>query len=126
LEHPKEGIRRAALAALGGLGDTRSLAALRTFAEAGDPDRPEAKAATEAIKKLSGEKPQVAEVGDLRREVLELQGELKSLRDSFETLKKQGEATTKAKGELSGRENFFTRPQILVMVATSPHPSSPR
>ena len=99
LEHPKEGIRRAALAALGGLGDTRSLAALRTFAEAGDPDRPEAKAATEAIKKLSGEKPQAAEVGDLRREVLELQGELKSLRDSFETLKKQGEATAKAKGE---------------------------
>jgi aminopeptidase N len=99
LEHPKEGIRRAALTALGGLGDTRSLGALRTFAEGGDPDRPEAKAATEAIRKLSGDKPQATEIGDLRREILELQGELKSLRDGYETLKKQGEATGKAKGE---------------------------
>lgn len=99
LEHPKEGIRRAALSALGALGDTRSLGALRTFAEGGDPDRPEAKAATEAIRKLSGDKPQAAEVGDLRREILELQGELKSLRDGYETLKKQGEATEKAKVE---------------------------
>jgi predicted anti-sigma-YlaC factor YlaD len=41
----------------------------------------------------------VALAARCRREVLELQGELKSLRDSFETLKKQGEATAKAKGE---------------------------
>jgi len=99
LEHPKEGIRRAALTALGALGDTRSLGALRTFADAGDPDRPEAKAANEAIRKLSGDKPQAVEVGDLRREILELQGQLKSLREGIETLKKQGEATAKAKGD---------------------------
>jgi len=99
LEHPKEGIRRAAINALGGLGDSRSLGALRTFADGGDPERPESKAAIEAIRKLSGDKPQAAEVGDLRREILELQGDLKSLRDGYETLKKQGEATAKAKSE---------------------------
>lgn len=53
-------------------------------------------AAADAIRQLNGEKPQATEVGDLRREVLELQGELKTLRESLETLKKQGEAAVKA------------------------------
>ncbi len=99
LEHPKEGLRRAAITALGALGDTRALGALRTFADAGNPDLPEARAASEAIQKLSRDKPQAAEVGDLRREILELQGQLKALREGFETLKKQGDAAAKAKGD---------------------------
>ena len=95
LEHPKEGLRRAAIGALGTLGDTRSLGALRTFSDSADPDRPEARAAIDAIRKLSGEKPQAAEVGDLRREVLNLQGELKQLTERLETMRKQAEAAEK-------------------------------
>ncbi len=92
LEHPKEGLRRSAIGALGGLGDPRSLSALQALAESGDPDRPETKSAADAVRKLSGEKPQAAEVGDLRRELLDLRKELKTLHDQLDTLRKQGEA----------------------------------
>jgi aminopeptidase N len=94
LEHPKEGLRWAAIGALGTLGDPRSIGALRTFVDAGNPGRPETKAAGEAIRKLNGEKPQAAEVGDLRREVLTLQDELKQLRERIDTLGKQTEAAS--------------------------------
>jgi aminopeptidase N len=104
LDDPREGLRRSAIGALGTLGDPRSLGALRTFAEAGNPDRPETKAAAEAIRKLNGEKPQAAEVGDLRREVLTLQEELKQLRERFETLGKQTEATRSATPSAAAKE----------------------
>lgn len=95
LEAPKEGLRLAAIGALGTLGAPRSLGALRTFADSGDPERPESKAAVEAIRKLSGEKPQAVEVGDLRGEVLELQGELKRLSGELEALRKRQEPEKK-------------------------------
>ena len=96
LDHPKEGLRRSAIGALGTLEDPRSLAALKTFVEAANPDAPETKAAEEAIRKLNAEKPQAAEVGDLRREVLDLQKELKELREGLETMRKQSAASAKA------------------------------
>lgn len=39
LDHPKEGLRRASIGALGTLGDPRSIGALRTFADSRDPGR---------------------------------------------------------------------------------------
>ncbi len=93
LEDPREGLRRAAVSALGILGDTRSLGALRSFADSGRPDLPDTKAAEEAVKKLSGEKPQSAEVEDLRREMLEARKQLDSLREELESLKKRNEAS---------------------------------
>jgi aminopeptidase N len=104
LDDPREGLRRSAIGALGTLGDPRSLGALRTFADSGTPDRPETKAAAEAIRKLNGEKPQAAEVGDLRREVLTLQEELKQLRERFETLGKQTEAARSATPPAAAKE----------------------
>ena len=89
LDHPKETLRRSAISALGTLEDPRSLGALKTFVEAGNPGLPESKAAEEAIRKLNGEKGQAAEVTDLRRELLELQKELKTVKDGLETVKKQ-------------------------------------
>ena len=89
LDQPKENLRRAALNALGTLEDRRSLGALRTFAESGDPDGPEAKAATESIRKITAGRPQADEVKDLRRELLELQKALKNVREGLETVKKQ-------------------------------------
>jgi len=89
LDHPKENLRRAAIGALGTLEDRRSLGALQTFVNAGDPDSPESKAATSAIQKITAGRGQADEVKDLRRELLELQKELKSVRDGLETVKKQ-------------------------------------
>ncbi len=89
LDHPKEGLRRAAITALGTLEDTRSLGALGTFVESGADDSPEAKAAEAAIRKLSGEKGQADEVRDLRKEMLDLQKQLGELKGKLETLDKQ-------------------------------------
>ncbi len=89
LDHPKENLRRAAIGALGTLEDRRSLGALQTFVDAGDPDSPDSKAATEAIRKITATRGEADEVKDLRRELLELQKELKTVRDGLETVKKQ-------------------------------------
>ncbi len=89
LDHPKSGLRRDAIAALGTLEDPRSLGALRTFTETGEEEDPERKAAEAAIRKLSAEKGQADEVKDLRKEMLDLQKELGSLRETLETVKKQ-------------------------------------
>jgi aminopeptidase N len=89
LDHPKENLRRAAIGALGTLDDRRSLGALQTFVDAGDPDSPESKSATDAIRKITAAGGQAGEVKDLRRELLELQKELKTVRDGLETVKKQ-------------------------------------
>lgn len=92
LEHPKSTVRRGAIGALGTLEDPRSLGALRTFVEAGNPDLPESKAADEAIKKLNAAKPQADEVKDLRRELMELQSEIKTLKEGLNAVRKQATA----------------------------------
>ena len=89
LDHPKENLRRTAIGALGTLEDRRSLGALQTFVGTGDSEAPEAKAATEAIRKITAGRSQADEVKDLRRELLELQREIKTVRDGLETVKKQ-------------------------------------
>ncbi|MCB1062061.1 MAG: HEAT repeat domain-containing protein [Verrucomicrobiae bacterium] len=101
LDHPKDGLRRAAISALGTLEDTRSLGALKTFVDAGNTELPEYRAAEAAIKKLSAEKGQADEVKDLRKEMLELQKKLAELGKGLETLKKQGKP---AGGEESAKE----------------------
>ena len=79
----------------------RSLGALQTFVDAGDPDSPESKSATEAIRKITAARGQADEVKELRRELLELQKELKTVRDGLETVKKQ---TTPAPTEEKAKE----------------------
>lgn len=96
LDDPREEIGRAAILALGELGDPRSLGALQSFADSDNPDLPKTKAAKEAIQALNGEKKQASEVVDLRREVLSLQDELKRLRDRLDTLGKQTDAARSA------------------------------
>ena len=89
LDHPKGDLRRAAMKALGTLEDPRSLGALRTFVESGDGEGPDAKAAESAIKRLTAEKGQADEVKDLRQEMLDLQKELRAMRDNLDSMKKQ-------------------------------------
>ncbi len=106
LDHPKEGLRRAAIGALGSLEDPRSLGALRTFAESGNPRLPETGAAEAAIRKISAERGQADEVKDLRREVLDLQKHLGEVKKQLETLRKQTapEAGAKTEPEATGEE----------------------
>lgn len=92
LDHPKEVARRSAISALGTLGDPRSLAALEPISQSRDPDHPETKAAAEAVRKLRGEKAPSTELGALRREMLDGQREMRTLREELETLRKRVEA----------------------------------
>ncbi len=82
LDHPKEFIRPKAISALGTLKDTRSLAVLQDFVGIGeDRDNGESRAAEEAIKKINADKKQADEVRDLRKQVMDLQKEIKKIAD---------------------------------------------
>jgi aminopeptidase N len=98
VNHPKRGVQLAALRALGTLGDPRAIPVLATFAD-GSQDSPRRKAAEEAIRRLREGRPQAAEVGALRNEVMELQKRHEDLRQQLETAVKQLEA---ASAEASG------------------------
>ena len=89
VDHPKETLRRSAIAALGTLEDERSAAMLRALAQSGTADEPEPKAAEAALKRIHAERAQAEEVEDLRKEVLSLQKDLVSLREGMEELRKK-------------------------------------
>jgi len=96
VQHPKEVLRRAAIGALGTLEDERSLALLQGISSASaGRSTPEAKAAAAAIKRIQAERGQAEEVQDLRKEVIELQKELRSIREGLEEVQKK---TNPAKG----------------------------
>lgn len=96
VRHPKQSIRRAAIKALGDLGDDPSIPLLRTFAEASktSPEQIDAEAALKAIRDKRRPAP---ELGDLRREVTDLQKENRELKQSVEALKQKFEAILPAK-----------------------------
>ncbi len=89
VDHPKESLRRSAIAALGTLEDERSAALLRSLVDAGTGGTPESKAAEAALKKIHADREQAQEVEDLRKEVLSLQKELRGLKDGMAELRKQ-------------------------------------
>lgn len=88
VNNPKRSVQLAAIRALGTLGDPEAIAALQTFTNAGKetPQRPVAEA---AIKQIRAEKPQSAEVNNLRNEVLKLQKANTELKEDFDDLRKQ-------------------------------------
>jgi HEAT repeat protein len=92
--HPRRQIQRAALAALGDLGDPQGLAVLKTFAGAAK-DSPERQAAEKAIASLRAGRKPADDLGELRGEVLGLQKENRELRQSVEDLKLKFTETTK-------------------------------
>jgi aminopeptidase N len=96
VRHPKQSIRRAAIKALGDLGDDPSIPLLRTFAEASktSPEQTDAEASLKAIRDKRRPAP---ELGDLRREVTDLQKENRELKQSVEALKQKFEAILPAK-----------------------------
>lgn len=98
VNHPRRTVQVAALRALGTLGDPRAIGALETFAAAGK-DTPRRAAAEAAIRQIRERRPQSAEVGTLRTEVLELQKRNRELKAEFDELKKQLEVAQPADKE---------------------------
>ncbi len=90
---PRRRVQRAAIAALGSLGDPKAIAVLRTFASAAK-DSPERKAAEKAIADLRADRKPSDDLRDLRDEVAGLQRENRELRRSVDDLKKQFTAVT--------------------------------
>lgn len=84
----KRRVQRAAIAALGTLGDSKAIAVLQTFATAAK-DSPERKAAEKAIADLRADKKPSENLHNLRNEVADLQKENRELRQSVDDLKKQ-------------------------------------
>jgi aminopeptidase N len=91
--HPKPGVKRAALAALGTLGDPKAIAVVETFTR-GARDNPERQAAEAALGKLRAARRPTDDLRALRDEVLGFQKETGELRRELETLRKQLEALT--------------------------------
>jgi len=90
----KKTVQRAAISALGTLGDPQAIAVLQTFASA-SKETPERSAAERAITDLRAGRKPVDDFKNLRQEVLELQKSNRELRKELDTLKK----TTDAKAE---------------------------
>lgn len=85
-------VRRAAMQALGDLGDARAIPVLETFSGAKD-DHGIAEAARDAINRLRADNAPSAELGDLRREVLELKDANRQLREDLDKLTKRVDAS---------------------------------
>ncbi len=94
LASKKPPVQRAAIAALGTLGDPKAIGVLEPFAN-GAKDSPERSAAEKALAALRDAKKPSAELGALRGEVLNLQKENRDLRKDLDDLKKKIEALAK-------------------------------
>jgi aminopeptidase N len=91
VSHPREQVRWAAVGALGVLEDPRALPVLETVAGAAKGSR-EQKAAQQAIEAIRTARKGPVELGELRKEVLDLQKQNRELRQEFEAWRKQLEA----------------------------------
>ncbi|HVY72359.1 MAG TPA: HEAT repeat domain-containing protein, partial [Verrucomicrobiae bacterium] len=91
VDHPRESTARAAIAALGTLGDPKALPVIEKFA-ASDKDNPLHTAAVNARTALRAARKPVDDFKNLRDEVLELQKKDRELRHELDDLKKQVEA----------------------------------
>ena len=91
LNHPRDKIRRAALAALGTLRDPRAIAVLEKFATAAK-DNPERAAAERSLADLRAADKPADDFKNLRGEVLDLQKAQRDLRRELDDLKKKFDA----------------------------------
>lgn len=97
VNHPKERVQLAVINALGALSDVKAIPVLETFTKQslGSKQRT---AAERALADLRQGKPAVAELGDLRKEVVELQKTLKELEQRVGVAEKRQNAVPAAKG----------------------------
>ena len=92
----RPGVRRAAISALGTLGDPQAIPVVETFARA-SKSTPEQAAAAAALTRMRETRRPAVELGDLRREVTDLQKENRELKQEFDGLRKQLEALAPAR-----------------------------
>jgi aminopeptidase N len=90
--HKKRTVQRAALTALGTLGDPKAIPVLETFAGA-SKESPERDSAEKAISALRATKRPADDLKDLRNEVLGLKKENQDLRKDLDALKKRIDAS---------------------------------
>ncbi|HTD67371.1 MAG TPA: HEAT repeat domain-containing protein, partial [Candidatus Limnocylindria bacterium] len=89
-------VKLAAINALGTLRDERAVPILERFASA-QKNAPERTAAERSIEAIRATRKNTLEMGDVRREVLELQKQNRELRKDFDALKKKLDAGTPGK-----------------------------
>lgn len=94
----KKSVQRAAINALGTLGDPQAIAVLETFASA-SKETPERTAAERAVTDLRAGRKPVDDFKNLRKEVLDLEKANRELRKEVDTLKKTTEAKSAATTE---------------------------
>jgi aminopeptidase N len=94
VNHPRPSVRLAALKALGTLRDERAVPILQRFAA--NEKSPEGRAAKTSIEAIRDTRRGGAEVGALRRELLELQKQNRELRRDVDALKGKIDASAKA------------------------------
>lgn len=96
LADPREMLAVPTIEALGALGDPRAIAMLEPFQAQSGPKQREAETARRMIEQLNGRKQPSKELKDLRGEVLDLQEEIKQLRELIEGMQpKPGEPEKK-------------------------------
>ena len=88
-------MQRAAISALGTLGDPKAIAVLATFTTA-SADSPQRAAAERAVAALRADRKPVDDFKNLRTEVVDLQKANRSLRKDLDDLKKKSEALAAA------------------------------
>ena len=91
VNHKKQRVQLAVLSALGTLNDPKAISVVEKFAGDTVPS-PERTAAEKALTALRENRPASAELGSLRREVLDLQKENRDLRKDLDELKKKVDA----------------------------------
>jgi HEAT repeat protein len=93
VSHPRPAVRRAAVSALGTLGDPKAIAVLEKLTE-GPPESSERGPAERALVKLRDARQPSVELGSLRSDVLTLQRENRDLRRDLDELRKRFDALT--------------------------------
>ncbi len=91
LDHRRDSVRHAALAALGTLGDPKAAAVLSTYLE-GDDESPERSVAQNAFNQLESDRPPDA-LRNLRNELLDVQRANNDLRQQVDDLRQRLEST---------------------------------
>jgi len=94
VNHKKQRVQLAVLSALGTLNDPKAISVVEKFAS-DTVQSPERTAAEKALAALRENRPASAELGSLRKEVLDLQKENRDLRKELDDLKKKVDAVGK-------------------------------
>lgn len=110
VNHKKQRVQLAVLAALGTLNDPQAIAVVERFT-ASTAQSPERTAAEKSLTMLRENRPASAELGTMRTEVLNLQKENRDLRKEIDDLKKKFEALSKPEPAAKAKPSSKAKPK---------------